>query len=142
MSDNPKQETGPGEVGSLVEAARRVRANAYAPYSSYRVGVALRAKDGRVFTGVNVENSSFPCCLCAEHNAIGHAVSEGARAFDAIVVCSERRKSGESGSPCGRCRQVLSEFGDLWVILTGPSGDWEIMRLSALFPRAFSSEDL
>jgi cytidine deaminase len=137
MSDNP-----PEDVDDLVAHARQVRANAYAPYSGYRVGAALRATDGRIFTGVNVENSAYPSCLCAEHNAIGRAVAEGARAFDAIVIVSERRPTGESGAPCGKCRQVLSEFGDLWVIMTGPTGDADTVRLKDLLPRAFSSADL
>jgi cytidine deaminase len=131
------------EIDALVEAARAVRANAWAPYSRYRVGAALMAHDGRVFLGVNVENSAYPSSLCAEHNAIGTAIAEGARKFLAIAVVTEPKPGTVPGSPCGKCRQVLSEHGlDLQVILAGPTGPWEATTLRELLPRAFTSEDL
>jgi cytidine deaminase len=142
MSGNPSDGEGPSNVADLVEIARRARANAYAPYSKYPVGVALRAKDGRVFTGVNVENCAYQS-LCAEVNALGTAVAEGARELDALAIVTERSEGGASGAPCGRCRQVLAEFGlDLWVILSGPTGDWEILKLVDLLPRAFTPASL
>ncbi len=128
---------------ALVEAARAVRAQAYAPYSAYKVGAAIRARDGRVFTGTNVENSAYPTCLCAEVNALGSAVSAGARAFDALAVVTEPPDGKPPGPPCGNCRQALSEFGlDLRVLLAGPSGDVTEHRLGDLLPLAFSAEDL
>jgi cytidine deaminase len=131
------------DAAALVDAARAARANAYAPYSRYQVGAALLAVDGRVFLGVNVENSAYPSCLCAEHNAIGTAVAAGARAFSAIAVVTEPKPGAPPGSPCGKCRQVLSEFGlDLIVLLAGTSGAFETTTLRALFPRAFTPEDL
>jgi cytidine deaminase len=131
------------EIDRLVAEARAVRSRAYAPYSHYPVGAALLADDGRVFLGVNVENSAYPSSLCAEHNAVGAAVTAGVRKLVAVAVCSEKNKSGRSASPCGKCRQVLSELGpDLVVIMAPPEGEAEIMSLVDLLPRAFSAEDL
>lgn len=139
----PKASAAPIDAGALVEAARKVRERAYSPYSKYKVGAALLAEDGRVFLGVNVENSAYPSSLCAEHNAIGNAVAAGARAFRAIAVCTELDKRGEPGPPCGKCRQVLSEFGlDLVVLLAGPTGDPTPVTLQELFPRAFSADNI
>ena len=129
---------------ALVEAARAVRARAYAPYSGYFVAAALRADDGRIYTGVNVENSSYPVSQCAERNALGTAVGEGARRFTAIAIVTELGKDGRPGTPCGACRQALSELGaDLEVILAGPEGP-PLMhtRLTDLLPLAFSGESL
>lgn len=131
------------DPSALVEAARAARANAYAPYSQYKVGAALLAEDGRIFLGVNVENSAYPSCLCAEHNAVGTAVAEGARKFTAIAVVTDPKPGAAPGSPCGKCRQVLSEFGlDLLVILAGTSGPHETVTLRELLPRAFTPGDL
>src|SRR5262245_7662435 len=131
------------DADALVEAARAVRANAYAPYSRYRVGAALLAEDGRIFLGVNVENSAYPSCLCAEHGAIAAAVAAGAHKFRAIAIVTEPKPGAQPGAPCGKCRQVLSEFGlDLVVILAGLSGAHETTTLRELFPRAFTAEDL
>lgn len=128
---------------ALVEAARHARARAYAPYSRYRVGAALRAVDGRIFTGVNVENSAYPTCLCAEHNALGTAVSAGAQKFVAVAVVTELDKGGEPGSPCGNCRQALAEFGlNLVVVLAGPEGPAKTVSLAELLPRAFTPAQL
>lgn len=96
---------------SLIEAARRAAKNAYAPYSGFSVGAALLASDGRVFTGCNVENSSFGVTNCAERTALFKAVSEGAHSFCAIAIVGG--KEGEAQKPCppcGVCRQALSEF--------------------------------
>jgi cytidine deaminase len=130
-------------IDALLEAARAVRANAWAPYSKYLVGAALLADDGRIFTGVNMENSAYPSSLCAEHNALGSAISAGARRFSAIAVVTEPKPGAPFGSPCGKCRQVLAEFGlDLTVYLAGPSGPHETTTLRELLPRAFTAEDL
>lgn len=142
MSSNPG-DPGEAELATLVEAARRARANAYAPYSGYRVGAALRATDGRIFAGANVENSAYPSSLCAEHAAVGAAVSAGARRFDAIAVCTEPEPGRAPGSPCGKCRQVLAEFGlELVVLLAAPEGTFERIPLASLLPRAFTGDDL
>lgn len=134
----------PAEVAALIEAARAIRPRAYAPYSNYRVGAALLAEDGRMFTGVNVENSAYPTCMCAERNAIGAAVTAGARRFTAVAVVTELDSKGQPGTPCGACRQALSELAaDMVVYLAGPDGDAPIaIALTELLPRAFSAENL
>jgi len=92
----------------------------YAPFSKFRVGAALLAKDGRVFTGCNVENSSFGGTICAERTAFVKAVSEGVKEFDRIAIAS----SGGEAWPCGICRQFMREFcDDDFVIITGNDED-------------------
>lgn len=103
---------------SLVQTAIAATRHAYIPYSHYPVGAALRAVDGTVYTGCNVENASYPVTICAERVALVKAVSEGQRAFDAIAVVTKN-----AGSPCGMCRQMLYEFApDLRVILADTNG--------------------
>jgi len=130
-------------LDALIEAARTARIAAYAPYSGYQVGAALLDAQGRSFTGVNVENSAYPTCVCAETNALGTGVTQGAQSFVAIAICTEPSDNGELGAPCGNCRQALSEFGlDLTVVLVGPTGDPEVIGLRDLLPHAFSSKHL
>ena len=123
------------ERQALIELANRVRKNAYAPYSHYPVGAALRAKSGRIFTGVNVENAAYPTSVCAERTAVFKAVSEGAREFDNIAVVTDN-----GGSPCGACRQVLAEFGlDILVLIADGSGTpVKEMTVHELLPEAFT----
>ena len=124
---------------SLIELANGAREHAYAPYSNYLVGAALQTKSGRVFTGVNVENAAYPTGICAERVAIFKAVSEGEREFAAIAVVTNN-----GGSPCGACRQVLSEFG-LQTIVVIADGAGKLVRettVGALLPDAFRPEDL
>ena len=90
----------------LISLANQVRSNAYTPYSNYKVGAALLTKSGKIFTGVNVENAAYPATICAERAAVFNAVSAGEREFEAIAVVTRN-----GGTPCGSCRQVLSEFG-------------------------------
>lgn len=93
----------------LISRAKETMANAYAPYSGFKVGAAIMTDDGRIYTGCNVENSSYGAAICAERTAAVKAVSEGARQFKALaVVCS----SEEFAFPCGICRQFVGEFMD------------------------------
>lgn len=127
------------KLQELIKVANQVRSNAYAPYSNYPVGAALLTKSGKIFTGVNVENAAYPDSICAERSAIFNAVSAGEREFDAIVVVTRN-----GGTPCGSCRQVLSEFGlDIEVVLAD-EGEELLDRTSVrdLLPGAFLSEDL
>lgn len=127
------------ELAALREAAREVLERAHSPYSGVRVGAALLAADGRVFTGCNVENASFGLTICAERNAVARAVAEGATEFRAIWI--ETNRPGGL-APCGACRQVLHEFApELWVAL--PRGDAAaVARLSDYLPDAFGPDDL
>ena len=123
----------------VVLAAVAAQAEAYAPYSRFRVGAALEALDGRVFTGCNVENASFGLTICAERMAVGAAVVAGARDFRRVVIVSD---STPAAMPCGACRQVLMEFGATLVVEThGPAGS-EQTTLGALLPRHFGPEAL
>ena len=127
----------------LIDAATDVRSQAYAPYSGYRVGAAIQSRDGRVFTGANVENSAYPTCLCAETNALGSAISDGAREFTAIAICTQPEDGKPPAAPCGNCRQALSEFAlDLKVYLVSVDGQMIEQNLQDLLPAAFNKEDL
>jgi cytidine deaminase len=123
----------------LVDAARAAQAQAYAPYSGYRVGAALETEDGRIFAGANVESAAYGVSLCAERAALGAAVAAGARRFRRLVVLTE---STPAGSPCGACRQALAEFGlDLGVEAVGPN-DSRRWQLGQLLPDSFGRGDL
>jgi len=124
---------------SLIAAAQAAQANAYAPYSSFRVGAALEATGGAVFTGCNVESASYGLTICAERSAVAQAVGQGARSFQRLVVVSD---SEPPASPCGACRQVLAEFGlDLVVEAVGPHSR-RTWTLGELLPDAFTRERL
>ncbi len=127
------------ETKSLIEMANAARVHAYARYSNYRVGAALRTKSGRVFTGVNIENAAYPTCICAERVAVFKAVSEGELEFEAIAVVTDN-----GGSPCGSCRQVLAEFGlDTVVLIADGSGRLvQSTTVGGLLPEAFQPKDL
>lgn len=124
---------------SLVRAAKDATRHAYIPYSHYPVGAALRASDGKVFSGCNVENASYPVTICAERVALVKAVSEGYRAFDAIAVVTPN-----AGSPCGMCRQMLYEFAPtMRVILADSDGNVRYDGiLSDLLPLGFGPDSL
>jgi len=124
----------------LCKQARKAKANAYAPYSKFRVGAALLSDSGRVFPGNNVENSSYSLTVCAERVAVFTAVAEGERHFRAIAIASD-----DSGftPPCGACRQVLFEMaGDIDVIMSNSKGEIEIVRLRSLLPEPFTPKHL
>lgn len=126
------------DPATLIAEARRVREQAYAPYSGYRVGAALLGRSGRIYTGCNVENAVYPLGLCAERAALVKAVSEGEREFIAIAVVTEN-----SGTPCGACRQVLREFGeDIVVLIADTQGNYYQTTVRELLPRSFGPEFL
>lgn len=128
----------PRAVAELVAAARRARAHAHAPYSKFKVGAALRTRDGRVFGGCNVENASLGAGICAERGAVLQAVAAGMRRGDLAAVAVYTATSAAT-PPCGMCLQVLVEFGrdvDIW--LAGPR---RLRRtsLAELYPQPFTS---
>lgn len=122
----------------LIGLAREVKDNAHAPYSGFRVGVALLARDGRVFTGVNVENASIGLSVCAERNAIGRAVADGVTDFEKLAIVTDA--TDEPTMPCGVCRQVIWEFAkDLPVIVESKPGARVCTNIKELFPLPFTS---
>jgi len=119
----------------LLAAARRAHANAYAPYSGFRVGAALRADDGDVIAGSNVENASFGLSRCAEQSAVQALATRGGRHFRELVVYTE---ADPPASPCGACRQVLFEFApDATVYLVNDAGSCEVVSVADLLPLGF-----
>lgn len=133
-AQHPLWQSEPGLL-ALALAAAKVRQHAYAPYSGFAVGAALRAYDGTILTGCNVENASFPVGQCAERSAIGRAVSDGQRRFDVIAIVTDAE---DPAAPCGLCRQTLAEFGlDLRVILVSLRGPVVDVPLRSLLPMAF-----
>jgi cytidine deaminase len=94
----------------LVAAARDAALGSYSPYSKFRVGAAVLTDDGRLFTSANIENAAYPASQCAEANAINYAVSQGARKIDTVAVACIDAADTDLAYPCGRCRQIMSEF--------------------------------
>ena len=129
----------PDQVAALIKAARSASANAYAPYSGFRVGAALLLSDGSVVTGVNVENASFGLTLCAERSALVRAVSESGPAIRVRAIAVANLNSAFS-SPCGACRQMLAEFVEDNAIVLYPSSETEIETrpFADLFPFPFA----
>lgn len=128
---------------SLLDRALEARAKAYAPYSGYRVGAALLAEDGRIFTGSNMENASYGATLCAERNAFSAAVHAGVRSFKAIAIAGGKGETADAVvSPCGICRQVMAEFctADFKIVL-GDEKTLTEYTLEQLLPLSFQLEE-
>lgn len=129
-----------GDGDQLRQAAFAALQQAYAPYSRFRVGAALRTVDGVVVSGCNVENASFPAGLCAERGALAAAVAAGHRVFSALVVATE---ADDPTPPCGVCRQMLMEFApDLLVVSATAGGREARWTLAELLPAAFGPASL
>ena len=117
----------------LIAAAAAARERAYAPYSNFKVGAALRTRSGRVYTGCNIENAAFGPSVCAERTAMFKAISEGEREFEAIAVVTQN-----GVSPCGTCRQVMMEFAPhMTVIIADIQGNVRTTTIDDLLPDAF-----
>ena len=131
MEDKDKQ---------LVDAARRVRENAYAPFSEFMVGAALETDDGEIVTGSNVESASYGLTVCAERVAVWNAISQGKRKIVKIAVVADTE---DLTPPCGVCRQIIWEFGgDIPVIFANLQGKVETVQMKDLLPRAFDTKFL
>jgi cytidine deaminase len=140
-SDHSDRTLDPSIARELLRQAREARTHAYAPYSGFRVGAALLARDGRVFTGVNVENASYGLTTCAERTAVTRAITEGAREFLAIAVTGP--DDGLGTPPCGSCRQILHEAEPALLVVTPGEGDEPVVTpLPELLPGAFGGERL
>ena len=127
------------ERQALIDLGNTARQRAYAPYSNYPVGAALRTKTGRIYTGVNVENAAYPQTMCAERVAIFKAISDGEKEFEVISVVTDN-----GGSPCGGCRQVMAEFA-LDMIVLMADGNGKLIKettVKELLPEAFTPEHL
>lgn len=125
----------------LIQTALEMRDRAYCPYSGFAVGAAVLTAEGKIFGGANIEISALSSGICAERSAIFKAVSEGERHFTAIAIAGGEKDKAISDycSPCGVCRQVLSEFSDgsLQIILIKSEKDYKIYTLSELLPLAY-----
>ncbi len=120
----------------LIRRAREARENAFSPYSNVKIGAAVLTSDGKVFTGCNIENSSFGLSNCAERTAVFKAVSEGHRRLAVIAIVGE---SEDFTKPCGACRQVLIQFGSkMRVVRSGLDGSRSELRIGDLLPEAFN----
>ena len=128
------------ENRELIKQAMKVKENAYAPYSNFKVGACLLAKSGKVYLGCNVENSSFGATNCAERTAIFSAIASGEREFEKIAIVGSN--PNDYAYPCGVCRQVMSEFGDFTVIVAKNENDYKEFKLSELLPHSFSKDSM
>lgn len=124
----------------LIQKAVEMHQFSYVPYSHFPVGAALLTEDGRVFTGCNVENAAYPAGICAERNAISHAVAEGHTDFCRIVIAG---RGEDFCVPCGICRQVMREFApDLEIVCLNGAGEERTFTLPELLPHSFGPESL
>ena len=123
----------------LVAAAREAAKSSYSPYSSFRVGAVVVADNGEVFTGANVENAAYPSSNCGEATAIHTAVAAGVRKIDTLAVACIDAKDVEGAYPCGRCRQIMSEFGvDTVIVAAGEGSEVKEHTLDELLPHRFT----
>lgn len=129
----------------LIKMAEKARIHSYCPYSGFSVGAALLARNGRVFTGCNIENAAYGPSNCAERTAFFKAVSEGVTEFLAIAVIGGKRgEQGQSCAPCGVCRQVMAEFckEDEFDVVLGNEKEIRVYKLKELLPESFGAANL
>lgn len=128
------------EYDKLIEEAKKAREKAYTPYSKFKVGAAVLTSEGKIFSGCNIENASFSLSTCAERVAIFKAISEGANKLKAVAIIADTKRPC---TPCGACRQVISEFGEnIVLIMANLKGDIKISKIDKLLPNAFNRDDL
>ena len=128
------------EYRDLAKAARDIKRYAFSPFSKFKVGAAILTEDGKIFSGCNIENSSYGLTICAERVAIFNAVSSGALKFTAIAIVSD---DPDFTPPCGACRQVLLELaGNIDFVMMDSKNRYKIMKLTSLLPFAFTEKNL
>ena len=128
------------DIKSLAQKAVKAKLKALPTYSNFHVGAALLTKDEKVYSGGNIESSSYSLTICAERTAIFKAISEGERKFKAIAVAGD---TDDFISPCGACRQVISDLcGEIDIIMVNNNGEFKVSKTSELLPLAFSDKDL
>ena len=128
------------DYDALIAAAKLARENAWAKFSNFKVGAALRSSSGKIFGGCNIENATYGLTICAERVAIFKAISEGERRFDGIAVVTD---TDALTPPCGACRQLIWEFcGDVPVVMANLKGEVEVLAMRDLFPKPFDSCNL
>ena len=134
------------KIRELIECALAANGNSYAPYSHFNVSAAALMDSGKIYTGVNVENASYPCGSCAERNAIAQAVAHGESRLVAVALAGGRdHVFSDYCLPCGMCRQAMREFGDperIAVIAAKSATDYRIYALARLLPESFGPEAL
>ncbi|WP_196595651.1 cytidine deaminase [Pectinatus frisingensis] len=126
------------QTDNLIEAAKKAREFSYSPYSKFKVGAAVLAKSGKIYSGCNIENASYGITNCAERTAIFKAVSAGEREFTALAVIAD---ADGPVAPCGACRQVIAEFNIGQIIMANLKGNIKIVTLEELLPFSFSASD-
>lgn len=127
-------------MDELIKKAKKAMAAAYSPYSHFKVGAAVLAKSGKIYTGCNVENCSYGLTICAERVAIFNAISAGERGFDVIAIVTD---SVALTPPCGACRQVIWEFSkDIVILLTNLQSKQKTVKISDLLPTPFDKDYL
>lgn len=131
------------DVAELIEKAKEARNYSYSPYSHFAVGAAILCRDGSIFMGANIENSSYPLCMCAERNSIYHAMMNG-KTKDDFLAMALIADTEEPCSPCGACRQVISELfpEEAPIYMCNLKGDIRRTDIRELLPFAFSGDDL
>lgn len=129
------------EIKNLIRQAAEARGRSYSPYSNFPVGACLKGQTGAYYLGCNIENAAFTPGICAERTALAKAISEGEKTFEALAVVSDR---DAPVTPCGVCRQALSEFcgPDMPVICAGKRGEYKVYSLGELLPHSFGQGDL
>ncbi|HZJ89995.1 MAG TPA: cytidine deaminase [Bacilli bacterium] len=131
------------EEKQLIKQAEKAMSNSYSPYSKFKVGAALLTKDGEVYPGANIENASYPLAMCAERNAVYHALNRGVKKEDIVALAIIGDTTGPI-SPCGACRQVLHELlpRDAVIYLASTNGSVKKTSTTELLPFAFDESDL
>ena len=128
------------DLDRLINKAKEAREQAYAPYSNFMVGAVVVGESGKIYTGCNIENSSFGLTICAERVALFKALSEGERKVQMLVLVTDTKTPVQ---PCGACRQVLSEFNpEMLIVSNNLKGQREEKKLSDIFPEAFGKQSL